>query len=458
MINFSKTKTTSSRLNSKNRISDFSEIVLGYSKQEAIEEASRCLNCKNPTCINGCPAHNNIPLFIKYIREDNLNEAYKVLRITSNMSEICSRVCDYQKQCEGACIRSKNGEPVSIGLLERYVFDNVNLKISAEPQYFLKKVAVIGSGPAGLSCAEELNLLGYDVTIFEKESIPGGLLTFGIPNYRLPYKLVEKKINSLKEKNISIQTNIQFGTDLSFKDLKKQGFAAIFVAIGLSEPKFIGIPGEHFKGVYTSNDFLKYTSIFSKKINSEIPAINIGTKVAVIGGGNSAIDAARSALRIDGVETVEIIYRRTQNDMPAAISEINDAIEEGIKINFLTNPIEILGKEDRVVAIKCIKMEQTEVGNDGRRGVKPINGSEFTRTFDSIIYAIGNGSTDLLKDYNEIEIDRWGNILINENGASNKDCSIFAAGDIVTGASTVVNAMKDGKNIAHKIDEFLKNI
>ena len=458
MINFSKTKTTCSRLNSKIRISDFSEIVLGYSKKEAIEEASRCLNCKNPTCINGCPAHNNIPLFIKCIREDNLNEAYKVLRITSNMSEICSRVCDHQKQCEGACIRSKNGEPVSIGLLERYVFDNVNLKNAAEPQYFLKKVAVIGSGPAGLSCAEELNLLGYDVTIFEKESIPGGLLTFGIPNYRLPYKLVEKKINSLKERNISFQTNIQFGTDLSFEDLKKQGFAAIFVGIGLNEPKFMGIPGEHFKGVYTSNDFLKYTSIFSKRINGEILPINIGSKVAVIGGGNSAIDAARSALRIKGVETVEIIYRRTQDDMPAAISEINDAIEEGIKINFLTNPIEILGKEDRVVAIKCIKMEQTEVGNDGRRGVKPINGSEFIRTFDSIIYAIGNGSSDLLKDYNEIETDRWGNILINENGASNKDCSIFAAGDIVTGASTVVNAMKDGKKIAHKIDEFLKNI
>ena len=430
---------------------------MGYSKEEAIIEASRCLNCKNPTCISGCPASNNIPLFIKYIKEDDLEAAYSTIRLTSNMPEICSRVCDQAKQCEGSCIRSKNGEAVAIGMLERFVCDNVS-KNAAEPQYFSKKVAIIGSGPAGLSCAEELNLLGYEVTVFEQKNRFGGLLTYGIPNYRLPYNIVINKINYLEAAGIKFKNNVTFGKNFNFKDLKNEGYDAIFVAVGATKAKYMRIPGEDLTYFYTSDEILESISKNTKRNDDSFTPILFG-KVAVIGGGNSAIDVARSAIRLKDVKSVDIIYRRTKEDMPAAVIEVEEAINEGVKLNTLINPIEILeGINKRVSGIKCVKMFQTEVGSDGSRGVKPIENSEFSLKFDNVIYAIGNDCESYLSKFDEIEVSKWNTILVNKDGQSTKDTSIFAAGDVVTGPATVVKAMSDGKKIAHNIDKFLKNI
>ena len=456
-INNSKVKTPIKTQNINERISNFNEIILGYSKEEAINEASRCLNCKNPTCISGCPASNNIPLFIKYIKEDNLETAYSTIRLTSNMPEICSRVCDQSKQCEGQCIRSKNGEAVAIGMLERYVLDNYS-KIAAKPQYFSKRVAIIGSGPAGLSCAEELNSLGYGVTIFERKDRYGGLLTYGIPNYRLPYHFVEKKIEELKGSGIEFKNNYSFGKDFSFNSLKDKGYSAIFVAVGASKAKYMHIPGEDLVNFLTSEEVLEKISSLSKWNFSPKNPILYG-KIAVVGGGNSAIDVARSAIRLNGVKSVDIIYRRTKEDMPAAVCEVEEALTEGVKLNTLTNPIEILGNENREVwGLRCVKIYQTEVGSDGRKGVKPILNSEFDQSFDFVIYAIGNDCESYLSKFDEIEVSKWNTILVNNDGQSTKDPSIFAAGDVVTGPATVVKAMSDGKKIAHNIDKFLKNI
>ena len=458
-INVSKVKTSCEVRKIEDRISDFKEIILGYSKEEALNEAARCLNCLNPTCIAGCPAGNNIPLFIKHIKEDNLSEAYKVLRLTSNMPEICSRVCDQSRQCEKHCIRAKNGESVSIGLLERYVCDNVaeNIKNPAVLDSFSKSVAIIGSGPAGLACAEELIKGGYSVTIFESEDVFGGLLTYGIPNYRLPYNLVENKINQLKNSGVVFKNNIKFGVDLTVEDLKYVGFAAIFIAIGTPKAKYMSISGENSDVIITSNDFLKNVSIKSKNINNDVKSIIYG-RVGVVGGGNSAIDAARSALRINGVTSVEIIYRRTRNSMPAAIVEIEDAINEGVILNDLTLPTEIICENTQLKAVKCVKMYETEVGSDGRKSVKPVEGSEFFKELDSLIYAIGNDTDDLIANIDHIKLNKWKNIEVDEHGKACDSPLIFAAGDVVSGPSTVVKAMVGGRKAAHQIDKILKNI
>ena len=458
-VNVSKVKTSCEVRKIEDRISDFKEIILGYSKEEALNEAARCLNCLNPTCIAGCPAGNNIPLFIKHIKEDNLSEAYKVLRLTSNMPEICSRVCDQSRQCEKHCIRAKNGESVVIGLLERYVCDNVaeNIKIPAVLDSFSQSVAIIGSGPAGLACAEELIKVGYSVTIFESEDNFGGLLTYGIPNYRLPYNLVENKINQLKNSGVVFKNNIKFGVDLTVEDLKYAGFAAIFIAIGTPKAKYMGIPRENSDVIITSNDFLKNVSIKSKNINNDVKSIIYG-RVGVVGGGNSAIDAARSALRINGVTSVEIIYRRTRNSMPAAIVEIEDAINEGVILNDLTLPTEIICENTQLKAVKCVKMYETEVGADGRKSVKPVEGSEFIKELDTLIYAIGNDTDDLITNIDHIKLNKWKNIEVDENGKACDSPLIFAAGDVVSGPSTVVKAMVGGRKAAHQIDKILKNI
>ena len=454
-VNTSKVKTPIKTKNINERISNFDEIVLGYSKEEALNEAARCLNCKNPTCITGCPASNNIPLFIKYIKEDDLESAYKTLRLTSNMPDICSRVCDQAKQCEGRCVRAKNGEAVAIGMLERYVCDNFS-KNAAKPQYFSKKVAIIGSGPAGLSCAEELNSLGCKVTIFEQKEQFGGLLTYGIPNYRLPYDIVKNKIEELKRQGIKFKNNTLFGKDFTLNDLKEKGFSAILIAVGAGKPKYMHIPGEDLTNFITSEKVLDNISSFSKWIDNSNNPILYG-KIAVIGGGNSAIDVARSAIRLKEVKSVDIVYRRTKEDMPASVREINDALAEGIRLNTLTNPIEILGDENRKVSgLKCVKMYQTEVGDDGRKCVKPILNSEFELSFDFVIYAIGNDCESYLSNFEEIEVTKWNSIIVDKNGQTTKDPTIFAAGDVVTGSATVVQAMSDAKKIASKILNYLK--
>ena len=327
-------------------------------------------------------------------------------------------------------------------------------KNTAEPQYFAKKVAIIGSGPAGLSCAEELKSLGLEVTVFEQKEKFGGLLTYGIPNYRLPYHIVEKKIEDLKAIGIEFKNKACFGKSFSFEDLKNSGFSAVFVAIGAGKSKYMNIPGEHLSHLLTSEQVLESisTSKWEKNNNPKVFG-----KVAVVGGGNSAIDVARSVLRLENVESVDIIYRRTKEDMPAAIYEVEEAISEGVKLNTLTNPVEILEDENKGVrGLKCVKMYQTEIGSDGRRGVKPILNSEFEQTFDFVIYAIGNDCENYLSEFKEIEVTKWNTIIVNDDGQSIKDPIIFAAGDVVTGPATVVEAMSKGKKIAHKIFEFLK--
>jgi glutamate synthase (NADPH/NADH) small chain len=375
------------------------------------------------------------------------------------MPEICSRVCDQSRQCEKHCIRAKNGESVAIGLLERYVCDNVveNIKNAAVLDSFSKSVAIIGSGPAGLACAEELIKGGYSVTIFESENDFGGLLTYGIPNYRLPYNLVENKINQLKNSGVIFKNNTKFGVDLTVEDLKYAGFAVIFIAIGTPKAKYMGIPGENSEVIITSNDFLKNVSIQSKNIKNDVKSIIYG-RVGVVGGGNSAIDAARSALRINGATSVEIIYRRTRNSMPAAIVEIEDAINEGVILNDLTLPTEIICENNQLKAVKCVKMCETEVGADGRKSVKPVKGSEFIKELDSLIYAIGNDTDDLIANIDHIKLNKWKNIEVDENGKACDSPLIFAAGDVVSGPSTVVKAMVGGRKAAHQIDKILKNI
>lgn len=434
------------------RVNSFKEVQIGLTQEEALIEASRCLNCKNPTCINGCPAHNNIPFFISHFKNNNLELAYETIKLTSNLPSICSRVCDQQKQCEGHCVKNRVGKPVKIGLLERYIcdnFDSKSLKIAAEPQYFQKSVAVIGSGPAGISCALELAKSGVDVTIFEEKSEIGGLLRYGIPPYRLPKTVLDDAINELKNLNVKFEFNKKFSVDFTIEHLKYSGFAAIFVAIGSQKAKYMKIKGEESECLFNSTDFLY------KVLNGEKP--KVGPNVIVVGGGNAAIDAARVANRLHDVQKVSIVYRRTKEDMPASVSEINDALDEGIEIQTLTNPTEILLDCDgKINSLLCTKMKQTEPGNDGRRKVTPIEDSLFEIKTNTVIYAIGNDNENYIGEVKDFETDKWNQIIVDKEFRTTKDPSIFAGGDVVTGPKTVVDAMVSGRIAAEKILKYIK--
>ena len=459
-FNMSKVKNEMPHQDPKVRRYNFDEVALGYTKEQAIDEAKRCIQCKNPRCMNGCPVQINIPLFIKKVSEGEFEEAYKIISKTSSLPAICGRVCPQENQCEKLCARGIKDEPVAIGRLERFVADWYNENVKEEvvkPESNGYKVAVIGSGPAGLSCASDLVKLGYDVTIYEALHTAGGVLVYGIPEFRLPKKIVEKEILGLKKQGVKIETNVVIGKTISIEELMEDfGFAAVFIGSGAGLPKFMNIKGENLIGVYSANEFLTRVNLMKAYVpNSTTPIIK-GKNVCVVGGGNVAMDAARCALRL-GAENVYIVYRRGMEELPARHEEVMHAIEEGIIFKTLTNPVEILGDENGIVKkIKCINMELGEPDASGRRRPIAKPGSEHEIDIDCVIMSLGTSPNPLIKSTTEgLATESWGGIIVGSDGQTRLS-GVYAGGDSVTGAATVILAMGAGKKAAIGIDEFIK--
>jgi len=443
------------------RNKNFLEVALGYTEEMAKEEAQRCLQCKTRPCVAGCPVNVQIPDFIKLIAEGKFEEAYYKIKETNSLPAICGRVCPQETQCEQLCIRGKKGEPVGIGRLERFAADwyMENNEVKAEPVEKLGiKVAVIGSGPAGLTCAGDLAKLGYDVTIFEAFHTPGGVLMYGIPEFRLPKALVQKEIDTVKKLGVEIKTNMVIGKTYSLDELMEEGYQAIFIGTGAGLPNFMGIPGENLNGVYSANEFLTRINLMKAyKFPEADTPVKVGKNVAVIGGGNVAMDAARSAKRL-GAENVYIVYRRSEAEMPARLEEVHHAKEEGIIFKLLTNPKAILGTEDGWVrAMECVEMELGEPDSSGRRRPVEKKGSEHIIEVDTVIIAIGQSPNPLIKSTTPgLETHKWGGIIVEEEtGATSKE-GVYAGGDAVTGAATVILAMGAGKKAAAAIDKYLR--
>ncbi len=444
----------------KERAANFEEVCLGYNLEEAKEEASRCINCKNAQCVKGCPVAINIPGFIEQVKEGNIEDAYQIISESSALPAICGRVCPQESQCEGKCIRGIKGEPVSIGKLERFVADwasenNIKPAVTAEKKN--KKVAVIGSGPSGLTCAGDLAKMGYDVTIFEALHEAGGVLVYGIPEFRLPKeKVVAKEIENVKALGVKIETNVVVGKAITIDELlNEEGFSAVFIGSGAGLPKFMGIPGETANGVFSANEYLTRSNLMKAFDETSTTPIMRGKKVAVVGGGNVAMDAARTALRL-GSE-VHIVYRRSEEELPARVEEVHHAKEEGIIFDLLTNPVEILKDENGWVSgIKCIRMELGEPDASGRRRPVEVAGSEFVIDVDTVIMSLGTSPNPLISSTTEgLEVNKWKCIVASEeNGATSKE-GVYAGGDAVTGAATVILAMGAGKAAAKGIDEYL---
>ncbi len=440
------------------RNKNFKEVALGYTPEQAMDEAERCLNCKNKPCMNGCPVMVHIPEFISKVKVGDFEGAYQVISESSSLPAVCGRVCPQESQCEKYCIRGIKGEPVAIGRLERFVADyhNANCKEKAvKPESNGMKVAVIGSGPSGLTCAGDLAKKGYEVTVFEAFHLAGGVLVYGIPEFRLPKTIVQKEIDTLKELGVKIETNMVIGKVISIEELiKEYDFKAVFIGSGAGLPKFMNIPGENLIGVYSANEFLTRINLMKAyKDDASTPIIH-GKKVVVVGGGNVAMDAARCAKRLGG--DVHIVYRRTLDELPARKEEVEHAMEEGIIFDLLTNPTEIKGDEKGwVSAITCIKMELGEPDASGRRRPVAIVGSEFDIEADVVIMALGTSPNPLIKATTEgLEVNRHGGIITDENGATSVQ-AVYAGGDAVTGAATVILAMGAGKTAAKAIDEYL---
>lgn len=444
------------------RAKNFDEVCLGYNAEEAVEEAQRCIGCKNAKCVQGCPVSINIPGFIAHVKEGNFEEAYKVIGESSALPAICGRVCPQESQCEGQCIRGKKGDPVSIGKLERFVADwarENNIKPVGAEEKNGKKVAVIGSGPAGLTCAGDLAKLGYDVTIFEALHKAGGVLVYGIPEFRLPKDgVVQPEIENVKALGVKIETDVVIGKSVTIDELmEEEGFDAVFIGSGAGLPKFMGIPGEQANGVFSANEYLTRNNLMKAFDESYDTQIAAGTKVAVVGGGNVAMDAARTALRL-GAE-VHIIYRRSEEELPARVEEVHHAKEEGIIFDLLTNPTEILADENGwVKGIKCVKMELGEPDASGRRRPVEVEGSEFEIEVDTVIMALGTSPNPLISSTTKgLEINKRKCIVASEEcGATSKE-GVYAGGDAVTGAATVILAMGAGKAAAKGIHEYLLN-
>jgi len=446
----------------KVRSSNFNEVALGYTEEMALKESQRCLNCKTRPCVSGCPVNVQIPDFIRLIREGDFEGAYNKIKETNNLPAICGRVCPQESQCEKLCVRGKKGEPVGIGRLERFVADwymaNRETRAKAVEKNG-KKVAVIGSGPAGLTCAGDLAKKGYDVTIFEAFHVPGGVLMYGIPEFRLPKALVQKEIDTVRSLGVKIMTNMVIGKVLTLEDLKNEGFEAVFIGSGAGLPKFMGIPGENLNGVYSANEFLTRINLMKayKYPQTDTP-VKVTGNVAVVGGGNVAMDAARCAKRL-GAKNVYIVYRRSEDEMPARLEEIHHAREEGIVFRLLTNPIRIIGTDDGWVSgMECVEMELGEPDASGRR--KPVKkpGSEHILEVGTVIIAIGQSPNPLIKSATPgLKTQEWGGIIAqDETGATNIE-GVYAGGDAVTGAATVILAMGAGKKAAKAIDEYLRN-
>ena len=441
------------------RNKNFKEVALGYDETTAVDEAKRCLNCKNKPCVAGCPVAVDIPAFVALIAEGKFEEAYEVIARTSSLPAVCGRVCPQETQCEGKCTRGIRGEPVAIGRLERFAADWHMAHSAALPQKPPAnghKVAVVGSGPAGLTCAGDLARRGYDVTVFEALHIAGGVLVYGIPEFRLPKEIVRKEVEGLKALGVKIQTDSVIGRLLTIDELKEEyGFEAIFLGTGAGLPKFMGIPGEGARGVFSANEYLTRTNLMKAyEPDSETPILH-AKRVAVVGGGNVAMDAARCAKRL-GADTVYIVYRRSEAELPARREEVEHAKEEEIVFRLLTNPVAILtDADDNVVGLKCVRMELGEPDASGRRRPVELAGSEFTMDVDCVIMALGTSPNPLLKQTTVgLETRRRGEIVADENGKTSLE-GVYAGGDAVTGAATVILAMGAGKAAAKAIDEFL---
>lgn len=457
------TKVPIAEQDPKVRATNFDEVCLGYTEEEAMAEAKRCLNCKHHPCVGNCPVSIHIPRFIKHIAEGEFEEAAHVLAEYTALPAVCGRVCPQEEQCEKVCVLGKKGDPVSIGKLERFAADwarEHGIEVGKTKEKNGYKVAVIGSGPAGITCAGDLAKEGYDVTIFEALHEPGGVLMYGIPEFRLPKKIVKHEVENLKKLGVKVETNVVIGKTVTIDDLmEKEGFHAVFVGSGAGLPKFMGIPGENLNGVFSANEFLTRNNLMKAYRDDYDTPIKIGKKVAVVGGGNVAMDAARTALRL-GAEVgteVWIVYRRTEKELPARVEEVHHAKEEGIKFEFLTSPVEIIGNEDGwVKAIRCQRMELGEPDASGRRRPVPIEGSEFEFDVDTVIMALGTSPNPLIAVTTDgLKIDDRGCIMTDENGQTSRE-GVFAGGDAVTGAATVILAMGAGKQAAEGIDKYIK--
>ena len=449
------------------RAHNFDEVALGYTAEIAVEEANRCLNCKNKPCISGCPVNIEIPDFIGHIKNGDFEGAYQVISKSSSLPAVCGRVCPQESQCECKCTLGVKFEPVGIGRLERFVADWHNEHSSdavAAPESNGHRVAVVGSGPSGLTCAGDLAKKGYKVTVYEALHTAGGVLVYGIPEFRLPKSIVAKEVEGLKALGVDVETNVVIGKTLTIDELFEDGFEAVFIGSGAGLPKFMGIDGEGYKGVYSANEFLTRSNLMKAYRDDSATPIMKGGRVVVVGGGNVAMDAARTALRL-GAE-VKIVYRRSMEELPARREEVEHAMEEGIEFMMLTNPTKILGyhnpddprdpKNGCVTGIECIKMELGEPDEKGRRRPIEIPGSESEMDADTVIMALGTSPNPLIKNTTAgLETQRWGGIIVNEDTGLTSREGVYAGGDAVTGAATVILAMGAGKTAAKAIDEYL---
>ena len=450
--------------NPSERSKNFKEVALGYTEEQAIDEAKRCLNCKNQPCRQGCPVKINIPAFIKEVSEGRFEEAYKIISESSSLPAVCGRVCPQENQCEKFCVRGIKGESVGIGRLERFVADRHNANSTEKPVRPASnghKVAVIGSGPSGLTCAGDLAKMGYEVTVFEALHLAGGVLVYGIPEFRLPKAIVQKEIDTLKDLGVNVETNMVIGKVLSIDELMNEyGFESVFIGSGAGLPKFMNIPGENLNGVYSANEFLTRTNLMKAyKPDSNTP-IKENKEVVVVGGGNVAMDAARCAKRLGA--NVTVVYRRTQKELPARHEEVEHAMEEGIVFKFLTNPVEILGgaeppQKGWVTGIKCQQMQLSEPDASGRARSIPVEGADFTVDCDCVIMALGTSPNPLIKSTTAgLDTNKHGCVVADEDGLTSRE-GVFAGGDAVTGAATVILAMGAGKTAAAAIDRYIKS-
>lgn len=445
----------------KERAKNFEEVCLGYTEDEAVNEASRCLNCKNPRCVGGCPVSINIPAFIQEVKDRNFEKAYETISLSSALPAVCGRVCPQETQCEGVCVRGVKGEAVAIGKLERFVADYA-MKNGIEPKVAAKKnghkVAVIGAGPAGLTCAGDLARNGYDVTIFEALHKAGGVLVYGIPEFRLPKeRVVAVEVENVKKLGVKIETDVIVGRSVTIDDLmEKKGFEAVFIGSGAGLPRFMGIPGEQANGVFSANEYLTRSNLMKAYADKDTP-IKPGKKVVVVGGGNVAMDSARTALRLGA--DVTVVYRRSMKELPARAEEVHHAEEEGIKFDLLTNPVEILtGEDGSVSGIRVIRMELGEPDASGRRSPVEIKGSEFEMECDTVIMALGTSPNPLISRTTKgLDVNKRGCIVAEEEFGKTSKEGVFAGGDAVTGAATVILAMGAGKAAAKGIMDYFEN-
>ena len=458
MANMSLTKVPMPEQDPKVRARNFQEVTLGYTEEMAVEEAGRCLGCKNPKCVEGCPVNVRIPEFIAKVRERDFKAAYEIITSTNALPALSGRVCPQETQCESKCVRGIKGEPVAIGRLERFVADWYRENVNAMPEKVPSngmKVAVVGSGPAGLTCASDLAKKGYQVSVFEALHTAGGVLVYGIPEFRLPKAIVANEVTKLQAQGVEVMTNMVIGRVLTIDELFEMGYKAIFVGSGAGLPMFMGIPGESLKGVMSANEYLTRTNLMKAyNENADTPVIQ-SKAVAVVGGGNVAMDAARCAMRL-GAEHVYVVYRRGEAEMPARLEEQHHAKEEGIEFKTLTNPTEIVADETgRVCGMKCVKMELGEPDASGRRRPIEVPDSEFMLDVDTVIMSLGTSPNPLIRSTTPgLETNRKGCLIVNEDAMTTRD-GVFAGGDAVTGAATVILAMGAGKKGAEAIDKFL---